>query len=178
MPTFLKDVTPLDSRSKASPAPPGVYLNPNGTNIYTIMIPNPTLNAALCVTNNTIKFMRLLHNLALSAPMRLLPTHANLKEDFNFNVEGKTPPARSSAVRPRSRSHDQPNPEAFCWSVNSSRHILCPPSFFTPPACPQMQEQYCSVRLAQGVGGPRRASPVVASQQCSDRRGAAGEHNH
>lgn len=89
--TFLKEVTPLDSRSKASPAPPGVYLNPNGTNIYTIVIPNPTL-AFVCVTNNTIKFTRLLHNLALSAPMRLLPTHANLKEDFNFNVEGKIPP--------------------------------------------------------------------------------------
>lgn len=91
------------------------------------------------------------------------------------NVEGKI--HRLDPRKPRSRSHDQPHPEAFCCAVNSPLHILCPP-IFTPPACPQMQEQYRSVRLAQGVGGPRRASPVLASQQCSDRRGAAGEYNH
>lgn len=68
---------------------------------------------------------------AVFAPMGLLPTHANLKEDlvFWFKCRGENPLARSGAIKSQSRSHDQPNPEAFCWSVSSSLHILCPPCF-------------------------------------------------
>lgn len=106
-------------------------------------------------------------NWPVSAPPRgPISKHASLKEDpvLAFKHGGKNPPDRSGAITPRSRSHDQPNPKAFPWSVNSSLHILClppPPSlFFTPPACPQMQEQYCKC-----VFGPRcgRAAQSVSS---------------
>lgn len=43
------------------------------------------------------------------------------------------PPPPHPARQPWSQSHDLPNPEAFCWSVNSSLHILCPPPpLFSP----------------------------------------------
>lgn len=50
---------------------------------------------------------------------------------MDFKRGGENPPDGSSAIKPWSRSHDQPNPKAFSWSVNSSLHILCPHP--TPP---------------------------------------------
>lgn len=45
-------------------------------------------------------------------------------------------------------------------SFTNSLHLVYPslspspsPPFLTQPVCPQMLEQYCSVHLAQGVGG-------------------------
>lgn len=75
-----------------------------------------------------------------------------------------------SREKPSGHLHSVPPPTPHIYSIL----LAVPAPRPTRLVCLHALEQYCSVRLAQGVGGPRRVSPglltMLRQRRC--RRGA------
>lgn len=110
---------------------------------------------------DTVKFTRKVFSDRFCTHGADIKSMQSLKEDpvFGFKPGGENPPDRSSAIKPRSRSHDQPNPKAFLLVRQQLPTCTVSPPFFTPPAL-----STDAGTILQCVFGPRcgRAAPSVS----------------